>query len=70
MLPGPGRERLLLRGKAFSAFFDFDDPPFFKSFLRLDVSDGLARLRCFGVTGWSGDEDAPSVEDEIEIPLA
>ena len=69
MLPAAGRERLLLRGKAFSAFFDFDDPPFFKSFLRVDVTSTALRLRCYGVTGWRADEDDPALEDEIEIPL-
>ena len=69
MLPAAGRERLLFRGKAFSAFFDFDEPPFFKSFLRLDVSARSIRVSCFGVTGWRGDETEPAVEDELEIPL-
>jgi hypothetical protein len=69
MLPAAGRERLLLRGKAFSAFFDFDEPPFFKSFLRLDARPDALRLRCFGVTGWQADENDPSLEDEVELPL-
>jgi hypothetical protein len=69
MLPAAGRERLLLRGKTFSSFFDFDEPPFFKSFLRIDVRRDAVRLRCFGVTGWQTDEDDPPLEDEVELPL-
>jgi hypothetical protein len=69
VLPGPGRERRLLKGKTFSAFFDFDDPPFFKSFLRAEVRGDVLRIECYGVTGWRSDEDDPPLEDSFEIPL-
>ncbi|MDQ1040967.1 hypothetical protein QFZ75_007383 [Streptomyces sp. V3I8] len=45
-------------------------PPFFKSFLRLDVSPESVRLRCFSATGNLPQELDPPVEDEVTIPLA
>ncbi|MFI1168206.1 metallophosphoesterase family protein [Streptomyces sp. NPDC020801] len=45
-------------------------PPFFKSFLRLDVSAEAIRLRCFAATGNLAQEIDPPVEDEVTIPLA
>jgi hypothetical protein len=44
-------------------------PPFFKSFLRLDVSPDSVRLRCFSATGNRAQELDPPVEDEVIIPL-
>ncbi|MCS0604796.1 metallophosphoesterase [Streptomyces sp. LP11] len=44
-------------------------PPFFKCFLRLDVSEEEVRLRCFAATGNRAQELAPPVEDEVVIPL-
>lgn len=44
-------------------------PPFFKSFLRLDVSPQAIRLRCHAATGHRAQEAAPPVEDEVTIPL-
>lgn len=44
-------------------------PPFFKSFLRLDVSPEAIRLRCFSATGKLRQELDPPVEDEVVIPL-
>lgn len=44
-------------------------PPFFKSFLRLDVSPDSVRLRCFAATGNRAQEVDPPVEDEVIIPL-
>lgn len=44
-------------------------PPFFKSFLRLDVTPEAVRLRCFAATGNRAQEIAPPVEDEVVIPL-
>ncbi|MCW5252650.1 MULTISPECIES: metallophosphoesterase family protein [unclassified Streptomyces] len=44
-------------------------PPFFKSFLRLDVTPESVRLRCFAATGNRAQEIAPPVEDEVTIPL-
>ncbi|TPQ19067.1 metallophosphoesterase family protein [Streptomyces sporangiiformans] len=44
-------------------------PPFFKSFLRLDVTPESVRLRCFAATGNRKQELHPPVEDDITIPL-
>ncbi|MFD1662961.1 metallophosphoesterase family protein [Streptomyces caeni] len=45
-------------------------PPFFKSFLRLDVAPEAIRLRCFAATGNLRQEQRPPVEDEVTIRLA
>ena len=45
-------------------------PPFFKNFLRLDVTPDSLRIRCFAATGWREQEIHPPVEDEILIPLS
>ena len=50
-----------------SEAFDWNDPPMFKSFLRLDASGSELRIRCFGVSGCAGTEDAPPVEDEFTV---
>ncbi|MFE9452069.1 metallophosphoesterase family protein [Streptomyces sp. NPDC006739] len=44
-------------------------PPFFKQFLRLDVTPEAVRLRCFAATGNRAQEIEPPVEDEVTIPL-
>lgn len=44
-------------------------PPFFKSFLRIDVSPEALRLRCHAATGHRAQELDPPVEDEVTIPL-
>ncbi|MET7287175.1 metallophosphoesterase [Streptomyces sp. NPDC005573] len=44
-------------------------PPFFKSFLRLDVTPESVRLRCFAATGMRAQETDPPVEDEVVIAL-
>jgi hypothetical protein len=44
-------------------------PPFFKCFLRLDVTPEAIRLRCHAATGNRAQEVDPPVEDEIIIPL-
>ena len=45
-------------------------PPFFKCFLRLDVTPEAVRLRCYAATGNRAQEVEPPVEDEVTIPLA
>ena len=50
-----------------SEAFDWNEPPLFKSFLRLDASRDKLRVRCFGVSGCAGSEDDPPVEDEFTI---
>ncbi|GAA2103799.1 metallophosphoesterase family protein [Actinomadura alba] len=49
---------------------DWDTPPFFKSFLRLDVVGEELRIRCFAATGCREHEVEPPLEDEFTIPLA
>ncbi|WP_282703459.1 metallophosphoesterase [Streptomyces sp. CC219B] len=44
-------------------------PPFFKCFLRVDVSPEAVRLRCYAATGNRAQEVDPPVEDEVTIPL-
>lgn len=53
-----------------SPFLDRDEPPFFKQFLRLDVSEQGLRIRCVAVDGTLAGEQAPAVEDEFTVPLA
>ncbi|MBO2465160.1 metallophosphoesterase [Actinomadura sp. LCR2-06] len=52
-----------------SEMADWDSPPFFKSFLRLDVTASQVRVRCFAATGCGDQEAVPPVEDEVTIPL-
>ncbi|MFJ8330425.1 metallophosphoesterase family protein [Streptomyces sp. NPDC094437] len=44
-------------------------PPFFKCFLRVDVTPEAIRLRCHAATGNRAQEIDPPIEDEITIPL-
>ncbi|MFI0723202.1 metallophosphoesterase family protein [Streptomyces sp. NPDC021224] len=44
-------------------------PPFFKNFLRLDVTPTEVRVRCFAATGLRSHELEPPVEDDFTIPL-
>ncbi|WUH89386.1 metallophosphoesterase [Streptomyces sp. NBC_00433] len=44
-------------------------PPFFKNFLRLDVTPSEVRVRCFAATGLREHEIDPPVEDDFTIPL-
>jgi len=69
--------RLLLRvgghrfHKWFSPFYDWDSPPFFKSFLHIDVtgiaSAGQARITCYAATGCADTESDPPVEDQFVL---
>jgi hypothetical protein len=53
----------------FSEFFDWNEPPLFKNFLRIDVSKRELRVRCFAATGCREHEENPPVEDEVKIKL-
>ncbi|MFI9829101.1 metallophosphoesterase family protein [Streptomyces sp. NPDC051913] len=44
-------------------------PPFFKCFLRLDVTPESVRLRCHAATGNRAQEVDPPIEDEVTIAL-
>jgi hypothetical protein len=59
-LPSRGRGALHL---PFSQFFDWNDPPLFKSFLRVDATPDRVSIRCFAATGCRDHEDDPPVED-------
>ncbi len=68
----PARFRLPVRKiytQLFSPSSDTYSPPFFKCFLRLDVSPEEVRLRCYAATGNRAQELQPPVEDEVTIPL-
>ncbi|MDL4774744.1 metallophosphoesterase family protein [Actinomadura xylanilytica] len=52
-----------------SEMADWDRPPFFKSFLRVDVGERELRIRCFAATGCGDHEADPPCEDEVTIPL-
>jgi hypothetical protein len=52
-----------------SEYFDWDDPPFFKQFLRLDAGADALRVRCYGVTGCAKASAEPPVEDDFTVPL-
>ncbi|MCP2336199.1 metallophosphoesterase family protein [Actinomadura rupiterrae] len=52
-----------------SEMADWDTPPFFKSFLRLDVTETELRVRCYAVTGCGDHETDPPIEDEFVISL-
>jgi len=61
--PGPVFHRY------FSEFFDWNEPPLFKSFLRLSVSGDELRCDCCAATGCADDERDPPVEDSFAVPL-
>jgi hypothetical protein len=68
VFPLPGH----LRGPLhlfFSEFFDWNEPPLFKSFVRVDVTPGALRLRCFAATGCARNDAEPPLEDDVEIAL-
>ena len=50
-----------------SEYFDWNDPPFFKQFLRVDVADDGLTVRCFGVTGCRDAVTEPPVEDSFSV---
>ncbi|MDQ4104647.1 MAG: metallophosphoesterase [Actinomycetota bacterium] len=52
-----------------SEVFDFDEPPFFKQFLRIDANQSEITVTCFGVTGCADSEHAPPIEDQVTISL-
>ena len=62
--PGP---KVLQR--FFSEIYDWNEPPMFKSFLRLQAKWDNLRITCHAATGCHDDELEPPVEDEVEIPL-
>jgi Calcineurin-like phosphoesterase len=55
--------------KFISELAEATTPPFFKNFLRIDMTDGKLKITAYGVTGWGDEETEPTVEDEVEIDL-
>jgi hypothetical protein len=53
----------------FSEVFDWDTPPFFKSFLRLEATESSLVITCYGVTDRPEHEENPPVEDRVEVRL-
>jgi hypothetical protein len=49
----------------YADFLDWNDPPLFKSFLRIDATERQIRIRCFAVTGCLEAENDPPVEDDL-----
>jgi hypothetical protein len=56
-------------GGAISVLAEATRPPFFKSFLRVDLNQSALKITAYGVTGHAEDETTPTVEDEVTIPL-
>jgi hypothetical protein len=50
-------------------FWDWDRPPFFKSFVRVDATEGEVTLRCYAATGCGEHEASPPLEDEVRWTL-
>jgi hypothetical protein len=46
-------------------YWDWDRPPFFKSFLRVDATGEGITIRCFAATGCGEHEGDPPLEDEV-----
>lgn len=71
--PGKAKRLRLPVRKIYTSLFSPSSatysPPFFKCFLRLDVSPESVRLRCYAATGNRAQEIDPPVEDEVTIPL-
>jgi hypothetical protein len=57
-LPGPLHEY-------FVQFMDYNHPPMFKSFLRIDASEDEVLIQCFAVTGCGDQERNPPLEDAV-----
>ena len=53
----------------FSEIFDWDTPPFFKNFLRLEATNSELIITCYGVTGCAEHEENPPVEDRVRIRI-
>jgi hypothetical protein len=53
-----------------SESLDWDDPPLFKNFVRVDAGPGRLTLTAFGVTGLQRDAGGPAVIDRVEIATA
>lgn len=50
-----------------SEALDWDQPPFFKNFLRVEVTAESVELIAYGVTGLARDADRPAIIDRVKI---
>jgi len=64
LFPLPGQVHGLLQ-PFYSGFLDWNDPPMFKNFLRLDASAEEITITCFAATGCLAQEVRPPVEDRV-----
>ena len=64
IMPLPGRWQGPLH-PLLSIFFDMNEPPMFKSFLRIDTSPGRIAIRCHAATGCQEHEADPPLEDAV-----
>ncbi len=48
-----------------SQFFDWNDPPMFKNFLRIDANQQTITITCYAATGCREDELTPLIEDQL-----
>ncbi|MGH3370499.1 MAG: hypothetical protein ACRDPR_10895, partial [Nocardioidaceae bacterium] len=53
----------------FAELLDWDDPPLFRHFLRVDASEATVDIRCYAVTGCAGLEESPPLEDHLRCTL-
>lgn len=51
--------------RIYYSLWDWDHPPFFKSFLRIDATAEAVRFRCVAATGCGEHERVPPVEDDV-----
>jgi len=52
-------------GELYYPYWDWDEPPFFKCFLRVDATADEVRFRLFAVTGCAEHDADPPLEDEF-----
>ena len=52
-------------GELYYPYWDWDEPPFFKCFFRVDATETEIRLRLFAATGCAEHDDDPPLEDEL-----
>lgn len=60
------RRRWFSPGKISEAL-DWDQPPFFKNFMRVEVDESGVELIAYGITGLARDVDTPAVIDRVRI---
>ena len=51
-------------GELYYPYWDWDEPPFFKCFLRVDATKDEVAIRCYAATGCAEHEADPPLEDE------